>query len=160
MALKKPVAKMKQKEVEVEIEMDMEEDFEWEQIESQRIVKMDDRDILVSRRYVESDKAHHNPLLQIRFGTKVAEHLKIKKEDRLLVMADKNNPFNYLLVKSEQGYKVTEDYTKRGFAIGFRYKREGLPTFKGIKARYFLNKNFTVRMELPKEEILVGEVET
>lgn len=125
------------------------EEFNWEPIDTKRAALMDQDELMVSYMARKSD-GHKNPLLIIRFGTKILNHLKAKPSEKLLLMQDPINVYNYLLVKAENGYKIQLAPIKDIHQISFRYFREGLAQFKSIMCNYFLNKNGTIRIILPK----------
>lgn len=122
-------------------------EFTWDEIHVSRSAKIGDDQIAVSY-YKNPSDTSKNALLHIRFGEKILNSLKAAIDERLLLLQAREDIYNYLLVKGDNGYKI-QPYADGQFQISFRFHREGLEYFKSTICTYFANKNHTVRIVFP-----------
>ena len=129
-------------------------EFGWEPIEQGRASIIGEKDIMVS--YVLNEAERKNkvkkPLFSIRFGEHIMNAMKLNRDDRLVLMQDRYNIHNYLLVKAENGYKIKDSAVKGFYEMSFRYSREGLKQHGYSLVEYVINKNKTVMITLPNAE--------
>lgn len=94
--------------------------------------------------------------LFVYLGLNIMRHLDVKVGNKLMLLQDKKDIHNYLLVKSENGKKIMANGSKTSNNIGvlnYKLNREGLGAFKKTKVSYFKNVNGTVRILLPKIKV-------
>lgn len=136
------------KDVKVEVEIDS--NFEWESIDNKRVSGVKEDELYMS--YLrDKSKTTTNPLMFLRFGGSILKYLDAKLGEKLIVMSDKNDPYNYLLMKGMQGYKIQQDNCVGAYKISFRYLRKNLPFFKITQCTYFVNKNNSIRIVIPRK---------
>lgn len=127
------------------------EEFEWEDVEKVRLNGVSDNNIMIKYTYPEKNpKPIVKPLLDIRIGKNILDHLEVKKGDRLLMRQATNNIYNYMLVKSSTGYKLSEGTTPTSLRVAFRYAREGLNLFSLTDCKWFPTTKGAIRIILPQ----------
>lgn len=117
----------------------------WKPITKQKNYAKDGWDVCVSY-YVQ--KGTGLDMLSIRFSEKVAEYLKLGDKDKVAVFEDPEDPHNFLIVKSDNGYAAGE-YTPGKRLIALRYNRKGMKYFKSAKCDVFYTEDNTVTLRIP-----------
>lgn len=94
---------------------------------------------------IDSDKS----LLTIIFDRKVLKHIKCKCDDYILLLQSNFNPYNFFLVKCEDGYRIRRypNY-KKIYQVNISYRYKDIPEFELTECTYFLKKNNSIRILL------------
>lgn len=136
----------------LELVTDVDTDFDWQPLFKNQYMQKGSVgvDTLVTRLYLQPSDTAKNPILCIKFGINILNFLGASIIDKLLLLEDKNNPKNFLLVKSPNGAKIAKIGKREVFySVQYRIIRPTLPKFNSTPSTYFKNSNGTVRFILP-----------
>ncbi len=78
----------------------------------------------------------------------VLKHLKCMVDDYLLILQSINNPYYFILVKADNGYKITRYHMKKTYQINVRFTFPYLSSFDFTNCTYYLRKNNSIRIIL------------
>src|SRR5260221_1108442 len=78
----------------------------------------------------------------VKIGENIINQLKWKKGDQIVVLQDKHNPMNFLLVKTESGngFTLSSVYKSSGYRVQFKWNHsKELKRYHGIVDHYIKN---------------------
>lgn len=88
-------------------------------------------------------------LFTILFDKEVLRHLNCKCDDYLVVFQSRHNPFYFLIVKGDNGYRIKRySKMKKCYQINVGFKFNFIPEFDYRECSYFLKKNNIIRVIL------------
>lgn len=101
--------------------------------------------MIAMQNIIDGDKT----LLTIIFSNSVLKHLKCKCDDYLAVLQSKFKPSLFLLVKSDNGYRIRRfPKLKKTYQVNISYRFEHINEFPYKQCTYYLKNNNTVRIKL------------
>lgn len=101
--------------------------------------------MIAMQNIIDNDKS----LLTIIFSNEILKHLKCKCDDYLVVLQSKFKPSLFLLVKSDNGYRIRRfPRLKKTYQISVSYRFDYVPEFDFKECIYFLKQNNTVRINI------------
>jgi hypothetical protein len=94
---------------------------------------------------IDRDKS----LLTIKLDQSVLKHLRCKCDDYVCVLQSNFKPSLFLMVKSENGYRIRRDPAlKRIYEINIAHPYKFMEEFNLRECTYFLKKNATLRIKI------------
>ena len=127
------------------------DDFQWEDIPTFRGNGVGADSVIVSYKFPEKNPGSKvKPLLTIKFGKNVLDHLGVKLGDKVLLKQAKDNIYNYLIMKGTSGHIISEGTTPNSKLVNIRFLREGLNLFKNQECKFYATAKGVIRLVLPQ----------
>lgn len=114
------------------------DEFTWEEIPYRsRLNNISDDQIHVSlTNPIKNENKNKKPIIIIRFGKEILKKLNCTENDRLILLQAKENIYNYLLVKANNGHRITKVKNSIAYRVAFRFSRKGLNEFPATNCKW------------------------